>query len=105
MAGYQVNGDGDGDGETRPQLGMFEDAEREQAIGSLDDEDGSQWQILVGLEQVSGDLVRGRLSFRRGEERYDTAPVILEETAARVVRRASELPKAMLLQLLISARG
>lgn len=103
MAGYQVNGGGD-DG-ARPQLGMFEDADREQAIGSLDDEGGNQWQTLVLLEQVSGDLVRGRLSFRCGEERYDTAAVILEETAARVVRRASELPKAMMLQLLLSARG
>lgn len=103
MAGYQVNGGGDEEG--RPQLGMWDDADREQAIGTLDDEGGRQWQTLVVLEQVSGDLVRGRLSFRRGEERYDTAPVILEETAARVVRRATELPKAMLLQLLLSAQG
>ena len=101
MAGYQVNGGGD-DG--RPQLGMWEDSDREQAIGAFDDDGGQKWQTLVVLEQVSGDLVRGRLSFRKGEERYDTAPVILEETAARVVQRASELPKAMLIQLLVSAR-
>ncbi|MDH3734775.1 MAG: hypothetical protein OEU54_14705 [Gemmatimonadota bacterium] len=101
MAGYQVNGGGED--ETRPQLGMWDDSDREQAIGSLEDS-GKHWQTLVLLEQMSGDLVRGRLSFRHGEERYDTAPVILEETAARVVRRAIELPKAMLLQLLISAR-
>ena len=101
MAGSHVNG-GDDDG--RPQLQMWDDSEREQALGTIDD--GScQWQTLVVFEQVSGDLVRGRLSFRRGEERYDTAPVILEETVARVVRRADELPKAMLLQLLLSARG
>jgi len=100
MAGPKGNGDEEG----RRQLQMFYDAEREQALGTIDD--GScQWQTLVILEQVSGDLVRGRLSFRRGEERYDTAPVILEETAARVVRRADELPRAMMLQLLLSARG
>ena len=100
MAGYKVNGEEEG----RPQLQMFDDAEREQPLGTVDD--GScQWKTHVILEQVSGDLVRGRLSFRRGEERYDTAPVILEETAARVVRRADELPRAMLLQLLLSARG
>lgn len=100
MAGYQVNG---GDGEARPQLGMWDDSDREQAIGSLEDS-GKQWRTLVVLEQLAGDLVRGRLSFRHGEERYDTAPVILEETAARVVQRAEELPKAMLVQLLVSAR-
>ena len=102
MAGYQVNGGGED--ETRPQLGMWDDSGREQAIGSLDD-DGRLWQTLVVLEQVSGALVRGRLSFRDGEERYDTAPVSLEETAARVGQRASELPKSMLQQLLLSARG
>lgn len=103
MAGYQVNGGGDDP--ARPQLGMWDDAGREQAIGTLGDDGGREWKTLVVLEQMSGDLVRGRLSFRWGEERYDTAPVILEETAARVVQRASELPKAMLLQLLLSAQG
>ena len=84
---------------------MWDDADRQQAIGTLQDEGGREWQTLVVLEQMSGDLVRGRLSFRRGEERYDTAPVILEETAARVVQRATELPKAMLLQLMYSAQS
>ena len=103
MAGYQVNGDGGGN-DDRPQLQMWDEAERETAIGMLE-EGEDRWSTLVIIEPVSGDLVRGRLSFRCGELRYDTAPVILEETAARVVRRASELPRAMLRQLFISAQG
>lgn len=63
-----------------------------------------KWRLFVVLEQVAGDLVRGRLSFRYGDQRYDTAPVILEETVARVVQRAAELPKAMVRQLLSSVR-
>lgn len=103
MAGYQVNGNGGSD-EGRPQLQMWDDEGRETAIGVM--EDGTdRWQTLVIVEKVSGDLVRGRLSFRLGEDRYDTAPVILEETVARVVQRAGELPQAMLHQLFISARG
>jgi len=101
MAGYQVNGGGED--EARPQLQMWDDSDREQAIGTLED-GGVQWRLFVVLEQVAGDLVRGRFSFRYGDQRYDTAPVILEETAARVVQRAAELPKAMLRQLLVSAR-
>ena len=101
MAGYQVNGGGEDD--ARPQLQMWEDSDREQAIGTIED-GGVKWQLFVVLEQVAGDLVRGRLSFRYGDQRYDTAPVILEETAARVVRRAEELPGAMVRQLLGSVR-
>ncbi|MDX1578818.1 MAG: hypothetical protein R3266_10040 [Gemmatimonadota bacterium] len=99
---YEANGNGDGN-EGRPQLQMFDEKERETAIGTLDDGE-ELWHTLVIIEPVAGDLVRGRLSFRQGERRYDTAPVILEETAARVVQRAAELPRAMLRQLLMSAR-
>lgn len=100
---YPVNGNGDGD-EARPQLQMFDEDERDTAIGTLDD--GKDiWHTHVIIEPVSGDLVRGRLSFRRGEERFDTAAVILEETAAWVVQRATELPRAMIRQLFVSARG
>lgn len=103
MSGFEGNGGGRRD-DARPQIQMWDEAERETAIGTLDD--GAElWHTLVVVEPVAGDLVRGRLSFRRGTERYDTAPVILEETAARVVQRASELPRAMLLQLFSSAKG
>lgn len=101
MVGYEINGNGD---ESRPQLQMWDEDERETAIGTLDDGE-ERWRTLVIVESVSGDLVRGKLSFRCGDERYDTAPVILEETAARVVQRAGELPKAMLRQLFVSARS
>lgn len=101
MAGYQVNGGGEDD--ARPQLQMWEDSDREQAIGTIED-GGVKWRLFVVLEQVAGDLVRGRLSFRYGDQRFDTAPVILEETVARVVQRAEELPKAMVRQLLSSVR-
>lgn len=100
MAGYQVNGGGD---ENRPQLQMWDEDERETQIGTLED-GGVRWSTLVVVEPVAGDLFKGRLSFRSGEQRFDTAPVILEETAARVVQRAAELPRAMLRQLLASAR-
>ena len=102
MAGYQVNGGG-GDRD-RPQIQMWDESERETAIGTLEDGE-ERWQTVVIVEPVAGDLVRGRLSFRSGDRRFDTASVILEETAARVVQRAAELPQAMLRQLFISARS
>ena len=101
MVGFEINGNGD---EGRPQLQMWDEDERETTIGTLDHGE-ERWRTLVIVEPLSGDFVRGKLSFRCGEERYDTAPVFLEETAARVVQRAGELPKAMLRQLLVSARS
>ena len=56
------------------------------------------------FESVTREFASGRLSFRRGEERYDTAPVLVESTPTAVVRRATELPHGMLKQLLVSAR-
>ncbi|WP_420632958.1 hypothetical protein [Candidatus Palauibacter sp.] len=102
MAGHHGDGNGDNE-EGRPQLRMWDDAGKETTIGALEERDG-RWKVLVIVELVAGDLARGRLSFRMGDERYDTAPVLLEETAARVMQRAAELPDAMLRQLLISAR-
>ncbi len=104
--GGPMSGSGNGAGEdaSRRQLHIWDEEERDTSIGTLED-DGDYWQMHVIVEPVSGDLVRGRLSFRSGSERYDTAPVLLEETAARVVQRAAELPQAMLRQLFLSARG
>ena len=100
MAGHRAGGN-DGTGEGRPQLRMWDDAGQETVVGVLDDA-GDRWKVLV---IVAADLARGRLSFRLGDERYDTAPVLLEETAASVVRRAGELPDVMLRQLLTAVRG
>lgn len=88
----------------RPQLQIWDDEGREAAIGTLT-EDGTEWEMLVILEPASTDLVRGKLSFRRGEERYDTAAVLVEDTPEAVLQRATRLPGAMLRQLLLSARG
>lgn len=93
-----------GDGGRRPQLQMWDDEGRETAIGTLS-EDGIEWALFVTLEPVAGDLVRGRLSFRDGDDRHDTAPVLVERSAEAVMRRAAALPKATLRQLLGSARG
>lgn len=97
-----MSGSGTGEGEV-PQLQIWDDESREADLGTLED-GGEPWQVRVVLERVGPDLVRGRLSFRRGEARHDTAPVLVEETAEEVVRRAADLPSSMLHQLLLSAR-
>ena len=102
MAEHGADGNG-GAGEGRPQLRMWDDAGKETVVGTLDD-GGDRWKVVVIVEPLAADLARGRLSFRHGDERYDTAPVLLEETATSVVQRAAELPDAMLRQLLTSAR-
>jgi hypothetical protein len=83
---------------------MWEDEARETAIGRFEHA-GLTWELHVVIEPVSGDLVRGRLSFRSGEERHDTSPLLVEQTAEEVVRRATELPRSMLRQLLMSILG
>ena len=86
----------------RRQLRMWDEGGQETAIGSLD-AGRQRWEVLVVAEPVAADLVRGCLSFRSNEERYDTAPVIMEETVVRVVERAFELPESTLRQLFNSA--
>lgn len=102
MSGDQQDA-ADGAEQGRPQLRMWDEAGQETAIGSLEDGE-RRWQIVVIAEPVADDLVRGWLSFRLDDEKYDTAPVIMEETVARVVERAVELPEPMLRQLFDSAR-
>ena len=89
--------------EGRPQLRMWDEAGQETAIGSLDDGE-RRWQIMVLAEPVADDLARGWLSFRFDDEKYDTAPVIMEETVELVIQRAVQLPEPMLRQLFGSAR-
>lgn len=91
-----------GDGDS--QLQIWESAARRQEIGEVEHE-GASWRIHVVVEKEGPDLVRGRLAFRRGDEHLLTAPVIVEETEAEVVRRAEELPESMIRQFLVSVRG
>lgn len=94
---------GPDDEEPRPQLQIWDEG-REATVGTLADGEG-EWSVSVLVESVDADLFRGRFRFRRKDERHETASVLVEESATAVVRRAQELPTAMLLQLLASARG
>jgi len=82
-----------------PQLQIWETATREFEIGTLHD-DEETWSLIVVAERSTADLCRGRISFRRGEERYDTDSILLEETEEELVRRAAELPASTLRQFL-----
>lgn len=86
-----------------PQLHIWDAGGREVQIGELED-DGGDWTLHVVLEQAAPDLYRGRLSFRRGEERVETAPVIVEDSEEAVVRRATGLPPSMVRQFFLSVR-
>lgn len=98
------NGSGAGENGKPPQLHIFDGASREFDVGTL--MSGTEvWALHVVLERTSADLFRGRISFRCDEERYDTDPIVLGETEAAVIERASELPASMLRQLLDSLRG
>ena len=105
--GNSSNGAGAGDtagGQGRPpQLHIFDGSTREFDVGTLMSGD-DRWALHVVLERTSADLFRGRISFRRDEERYDTDPIVLGETEEAVVERAAELPASMLRQLLDSLR-
>ena len=82
-----------------PQLQIWDAATREFEIGTLHDHDET-WSLIVIAERPAVDLCRGRISFRRGEERYDTDAILLEETEEDLVRRAAELPASTLRQFL-----
>jgi len=82
-----------------PQLQIWDTATREYEVGTLHDHDET-WSLVVVAERSSADLCRGRISFRRGEERYDTDAILLEESEDDLVRRATELPASTLRQFL-----
>ena len=82
-----------------PQLQIWDTATREYEVGTLHDHDET-WSLVVVAERSSTDLCRGRISFRRGEERYDTDAILLEESEDDLVRRATELPASTLRQFL-----
>lgn len=87
-----------------PQLQIWDTATREYEIGTLTDGE-EDWSLIVVAERSSADLCRGRISFRRGEERYDTSAILLEETEEDLVRRATELPASTLRQFLTALRA
>lgn len=97
-----MNKSGNHDGDP-PQLQIWDAATREFEIGTLTDGQES-WTLVVVAERAASDLCRGRISFRRGEERYDTSAVLLEETEDELIRRASELPASTLRQFLTALR-
>ncbi len=106
--GHPTNGAGADGGATEgrnrpPQLHIFDGSTREFDVGTLVTGD-DRWALHVVLERTSADLFRGRISFRRDEERYDTDPIVLGESEEAVVERAAELPASMLRQLLDSLR-
>jgi hypothetical protein len=82
-----------------PQLQIWDTATREFEVGTLHDHEET-WSLVVVAERSSSDLCRGRISFRRGEERYDTDAILLEESEEDLVRRATELPASTLRQFL-----
>ncbi|MFQ5746963.1 MAG: hypothetical protein ACE5HF_07045 [Gemmatimonadota bacterium] len=95
----------DGDrGDDPPQLHIWDASAREVEARSLADEGGA-WAVVVLVERAAPDLFRGRLSFRRGEDRLDTEPVLVEESEAALLARAAELPASTLRQFLRSLAG
>ncbi|MCL7970613.1 MAG: hypothetical protein M8866_00805 [marine benthic group bacterium] len=87
-----------------PQLQIWDMATREYEIGTLHDHEDT-WSLVVVAERSAADLCRGRISFRRGEERYDTDAILLEETEDDLVKRATELPASTLRQFLSALTG
>lgn len=86
------------------QLQIWETASRRQEMGRLED-GGTAWEVHLVVEKAARDLFRGRLAFRSGDDHLLTAPVLVEESEAAVVRRAEELPESMIRQFLTSVRG
>jgi hypothetical protein len=96
--------DTDGKGGDPPQLHIWDDTAREFEFGTLTDGVES-WSLVLITEQAAPDLCRGRISFRRGEDRYDTDAILLEESEQEVAKRASELPASTLRQFLSALRS
>jgi hypothetical protein len=90
-------------GDKPPQLHIWDAGAREFELGTLVDGDDT-WELYVLCERTSSELCRGRLSFRQGDERFDTGAILVEESEKELLRRAGELPASMLRQLLDSLR-
>jgi hypothetical protein len=98
-----VTDDGTRKGDKPPQLHIWDAAAREFELGTLVDGEET-WELFVLSERTSSELCRGRISFRREDERYDTDAILVEESEKDVLRRAGELHASMLRQLLLSIR-
>ncbi|MEN8145436.1 MAG: hypothetical protein ABFS14_10850 [Gemmatimonadota bacterium] len=87
-----------------PQLHIWEGTSGGTQIGTLVDDSDAIWNLFVLVERTGPDLCKGRLSYRRGDERLDTGSVIVEDTVEAVISRAAELPASMLRQFLAAVR-
>ncbi len=87
-----------------PQLHIWEGSSGGTQIGTLVDGSDAIWNLFVLVERTGPGLCKGRLSFRRGEERLDTGSVLVEDTEEAVISRAAELPASMLRQFLAAIR-
>lgn len=96
--------DKESSGGDRPQLHMWDADDEELELGTLEADDGD-WTLHLLVERPERDLFRGRLSFRQGDARHDTAPILVEESEEEILRKARELTTEMLRQLLASAQG
>lgn len=89
---------------TPPQLHIWDASAREFELGTLV-EGEETWQLFVLVERTSPDLCRGRISFRREEERHDSEAILVEDDEPELLRRAAELPASMLRQILTSLQS
>ncbi len=96
--------EGRGPDEEGPQLQIWDSDTRRHGLGRLVLGE-EEWEVHLLSETVTSDLARGRLAFQRGTVHLVTAPVIVEETEAEVVRRAESMPESMIRQFLVSVRG
>jgi hypothetical protein len=98
-----VSRDDDRGPEDGPQLQIWDSDARRHDLGrvTLGDE---EWEVQVLAETVAADLARGRIAFQRAGRQLVTAPIIVEETEAEVLRRAEEMPESMIRQFLVSVR-
>lgn len=94
----------EGDDASRPQLHMWGGDAEEISLGTLEDSDDGPWELYLLVERAGRELVRGKISFRQGDRRLDTAPIVVEETEEEVIERARGMDETTLRQFLVSVR-
>lgn len=103
MSDDRVDGE-EGDDASRPQLHMWGGDAEEISLGTLEDSDDGPWELYLLVERAGRELVRGKISFRQGDRRLDTAPIVVEETEEEVIERARDMDETTLRQFLVSVR-